>query len=303
MTAKQRRRRAQRGRINHQAATQALTQRALAPRKAPTPTPQPPAQVVPDTVDVQVRTVTPDQAAAWLEHNTHNRRLSTPKVAEYAADMRQGRWQFTGQTIQFDTHGTLIDGQHRLTAQVEADATLQWVVVTGVDTAAQDVTDTGKPRTTAGQLQIEDVKYAQTYQSASNLILRANGIRHASNAMRLEHIRTHRGRYDQAVNAAQGVHRGIRGPAGIYAAAYWQCEQIDHDAAEEFFTRLADGVGLPAGSPILLLRNTIIQGRLDTSSTEIRLKTLWMVLRAWNYWRDGRTIQILRQPTSEVTPH
>lgn len=93
---------------------------------------QPAAQVLQRDV-AQLYDVTPDLAATWLEHNTRNRKLRQSVVERYAADMKAGRWMVTGDAIQFDTHGAVINGQHRLWAVLEAGVNVPMMVAFGLD--------------------------------------------------------------------------------------------------------------------------------------------------------------------------
>ena len=65
--------------------------------------------------------VTPELACRWLEANTQNRVVNPAHVDRLVRDMKAGRWYLTHQGIAFDTHGLLVDGQHRLWAILEAD--------------------------------------------------------------------------------------------------------------------------------------------------------------------------------------
>lgn len=118
-----------------------------------------PGLVIESLAHVATQTVqaSPELAALWLAHNGHNRTLSPRTVDQYAADMAAGNWNFTGQPIIFDAAGHLIDGQHRLTAQVKVGVTLDWLVITGVQTATRDFIDIGRPRSVGNQLQIKGV--------------------------------------------------------------------------------------------------------------------------------------------------
>ena len=45
--------------------------------------------------------VTPKQAQAWLDRNVGNRAVSEKAVSNYARDMTEGRWAYTGDSIKF----------------------------------------------------------------------------------------------------------------------------------------------------------------------------------------------------------
>lgn len=98
--------------------------------------------------------IDPHLAAEYLERNTLNRAVRAAKVAEYAADMRLGRWHDTGQGIIFDETGTLIDGQHRLLAIIESGIGVHMDVIRGVSRSAMAYIDVGAKRSTNDYLHL-----------------------------------------------------------------------------------------------------------------------------------------------------
>lgn len=100
------------------------------------------------------RVVSPDLATKWLEGNTHNRPVRDSVVHRYAADMQAGRWKQSHQGIAFDEEGTLIDGQHRLFAVIEASTPVLMQVTYGLSMDTQMVVDDGIKRTTVDLLKI-----------------------------------------------------------------------------------------------------------------------------------------------------
>ena len=90
--------------------------------------------------------ITPQQAAAWLERNKDNRKLSSHKVKEYLSEIKSGRWRYTHQGVAFDTEGFLLDGQHRLEAIKEAGIATKSVVAYGVERGEFTIIDRGFPR-------------------------------------------------------------------------------------------------------------------------------------------------------------
>lgn len=96
---------------------------------------------------MQVMTVTPEMAADWLKMNTGNRRLRRWWVKTLADVIRRGEWSLTHQGVAFDTNGILRDGQHRLSAIVEAGRSAELVVFTGLSEEAYKAMDQGAKRT------------------------------------------------------------------------------------------------------------------------------------------------------------
>lgn len=86
-------------------------------------------------LDITVEVINPEEAQAYLDNNAKHRPIKEKKVAEYMAEMQDGKWRLNGKTICFDSTGRLLNGQHRLSAVVRAGVSLTTVVVRGLDPA------------------------------------------------------------------------------------------------------------------------------------------------------------------------
>lgn len=80
------------------------------------------ALVPPDAPEMVTitETISPDIAAKYLLKNSVNRNLTKSTILALIRDMQSGKWELTEQGIAFDEGGSLVDGQHRLTAIVES---------------------------------------------------------------------------------------------------------------------------------------------------------------------------------------
>ena len=95
-----------------------------------------------------VEEITPKMAKEYLANNCeYNRRVNDRRVAIYAEDMKAGEWQLNGEAIQFNKHGILINGQHRLNAIIRAGIPVKMMVVRGVEDNV-DLFDRGNARST-----------------------------------------------------------------------------------------------------------------------------------------------------------
>jgi len=72
----------------------------------------------------EVIVVTPELAHYLLTNNTRNRRLSDQRVAQYQYAMENGMWLYTGESICLSPTLELLNGQHRLTALIQAGVSL-----------------------------------------------------------------------------------------------------------------------------------------------------------------------------------
>lgn len=77
--------------------------------------------------------ITPDVAKHYLSFNINNDRpMNKNQVNTYVNDMKNGRWDFTGESIVFNEDGSLKSGQHRLQAIVNSNVSQGFIVVRGV---------------------------------------------------------------------------------------------------------------------------------------------------------------------------
>lgn len=104
----------------------------------------------------EVVLVTPQLAKEWLRHNKpDNRRQTKARIQYYAEEMKAGRWQLTSQGIAFNTLGQLTNGQHRLSAIVEANIPIQMSVTYDEPVSAYIELDTGAKRSLAERLNMD----------------------------------------------------------------------------------------------------------------------------------------------------
>lgn len=105
--------------------------------------------------------------------NGHNRPVYPGTVKAYAQAMKAGDWIFTGDPIRFYGSGQLADGQHRLSAAVEAVFELDVVIVPQFpDAGIHRIDGAGRKRTPAESLALERVENPDIVSGAIGLILR-----------------------------------------------------------------------------------------------------------------------------------
>lgn len=103
-----------------------------------------------DSIEFNEVNVTPAMASKWLKSNSEsNRKIAWQRVESFVNDIRAGKWLLTHQPICFDKNGMLIDGQHRLTAVIQAGVAARMFVATNPKAQFNDPIDRGSPRTVA----------------------------------------------------------------------------------------------------------------------------------------------------------
>ena len=115
-------------------------------------------------------TISPYIAAQMLMANKKNRNINRNYVASLARDMRAGNWQDNGDSIRFGKDGVLLDGQHRLTAIVQSQVSIECLVIKDIDNEAMQTIDSGRKRTYGDRLAINGIKNAGRYSATINML-------------------------------------------------------------------------------------------------------------------------------------
>lgn len=251
--------------------------------------------------------VTPEMAKRWMERNTNNRPVKKRKVEQFARDMATGNWHYTGEPIKFSKTGRLIDGQNRLLAVIESNATVLMMVVRGLDDGAQAYMDSGTIRSNADTLGF--LGYDKAKDLAPSVIAHKAWVtgyyRHAmvqsgpsfTKAEVVEHLKQHPG-IEEVSAWVKRVQSSLPLGIGSLAACAYEFTLIDADAAKEFYDRIHD-LNLGAkGSPLNTLVRRVASDR-DTGKRVWVATGIYYQVRAWNAWRSGEELGRLVIGSSE----
>ena len=112
---------------------------------------------------VEVVKITPEIAEVWLNTSKGNPRWTNGKIVNWKKvekikqDILRGEWNPGNNSIAFDESMRLVDGHHRLMAIKEAGATVESVVVYGVNSKGLSHVDENSTRTVAQRLNINAI--------------------------------------------------------------------------------------------------------------------------------------------------
>lgn len=271
------------------------------PEVAPQPTPLAMPATSPNGIQYQLVLLTPQVAKHWLDnHNGHNRALREGAAEAYAADIIAGKWVETGDTIKVAPDGTVVDGQHRLAAIVKANTPLTMMLVSNVPIAAQDNIDNGIRRTFPDILKLRKERHYNLLAAAIKRVwCWENGYRGKSSRWARVTVTQLLDALDEfptvrdSVDVAAGVKRGAEIRGSVVALCHWLFNQIEPEDCEFFFARLRDGANLHVEHPIYVLRRTLADHKTAKSIVNEHVNTAW-VIKAWNAYRAGRDIKLLR---------
>ena len=260
---------------------------------------------------VKLVTVTPDMALEMLEKNTMNRNIDEKRVRQYAKDMKGGRWQMNGTTIVFSDDGTLLDGQHRLWAVVEADIPIQLLIVYNADKDSIVTLDIGKTRTASNIMQIERSAHSVTAAMLTKLLWLHDfidgNLSPATCRMEVSNdsLRTfYNERKDMieyaATIAERGGHHFVKSHMAL-ALCVIGCHTAHRDKVKTFFETLKTGSNIGMKHPIMTLRNRLLENRLGVRSLSVQ-ETLAAYIRVWNAYVRGKDLTTIRWNASEPMP-
>lgn len=242
------------------------------------------------------------EAEEALTKNVSNRHLRPNDVDKYARDMKSkatdGKplWRDCSAPIQFDWDGNLIDGQHRLYAQVRSKTKQSWWVLRDVDPASQKNIDIGIPRNVADALKFEGytgtIVLSAVARWAFLLEMGAAGNPRIKPSLEevVDMVKRHP---DLQHSASMGVYARtgfvMLNPTPVGAAHWWIAQHNDHTEADMFIDRFVHMNREPDGSPILALMSRFNKARQDRETIQTRVQIASMI-RCWNYDVRGRYI-------------
>jgi hypothetical protein len=245
----------------------------------------------------KVVTVTPDMAVEILDRNAINRPIRWGRVAQYEQDIKQGRWEMTGEGIKLDADGNLLDGQHRLLACVAAERPFTTFVTVNIAQSAQGYMDSGLARTVGDNLGMAGEKNAVVLAAAGRIGYTVD------NGLLFRDRKTwrvsHAGIYDwieknpdirrsvELVSTGRSKRTWLK--ASVQAYCHFAFARLDVDQADEFISRLGTLNDVSSGSPILTLSDRL--NKIHTAGQKVDIPELLSItFRAWNAWREGRTL-------------
>lgn len=257
--------------------------------------------------------VTPDMARRFLEGHENYRPLNAERVKQYAGDMKSGHWPFNGQTIAFDWHNKLGDGNTRLHACISADAGFETVIVWGIDPAAFVVTDRHRPRSlrdelrhrgySRGDLLAAALPFVWTWEKLRMLSRDTSG--HPSTMVLLQCL-------DRNPTLPEFMHeskslRELGLPNALTSSLrYILVKSSSQEVADQFLGELGIGEMLAQTNPVFQLRKRL-QKDAATNTTKLKKRPrLALITKAWNMWLAGEECMQLKWtstgPGSEPFP-
>lgn len=256
-------------------------------------------------IQSEVETITPMKAAMWLEGaNLRNRPLNMGRAKVIAAAIVRGEWALNGAAIRFCTNGQLLDGQHRLQAIVLAGQPVRSLVVRGLSPETFHTIDTNcKSRTMSDVMALAGHKSANVTAAAARLAYsyetygnpyEAKGEKAATVEQVMAMADTPAMR--AAINATISFKWCKKYLSmSLVTFAYYAFDKYRPEHADGFFAKLESGIGLEAGSPILLLRDKLMVER-GNIMRETQVSKAALLFKCWRLYLLGSNVTKLVNP-------
>lgn len=251
---------------------------------------------------VETKFVSPTLAEEMLKGMGPNRPVATSRVMTLANEMRLGKWQLNGETVIVSDTGKLLDGQHRLLAVIESGCTVQLTIASDVPEVAFETIDTGRSRSAGDIGAMAGIERSKMVMAAAAMIWRLwhqTGVAEVCPpTMALRVVERYPSLKKWAPFIKSQSYRSVI-PAGSFLAALVYLEDIAKmpHRAEQFFAGIDSGADLSEGSPVLTLRQRMInmraQGQIMNSHT------VWnSVARALTAVEEGELLYKIQAETS-----
>jgi hypothetical protein len=263
-----------------------------------------------------VKTVTPEMAKNFLLKNTLNRKLNDKTVLFYAKQMQEGEWKLNGEGLSFASDGSILNGQHRLSAVVKSGCNIDFLISFDVEKDAMPTFDTGKNRSLCNVFQIANIPDANNMSAiiqnyVSFVKLGSAGERTPSKELRFtkkDFLSIHEQNPEfwhkislLSQNCYNKIRLLMRSKIGGFSAYLilekGKNEDLVYDFMLQLFTIKSDQQ--PATK---IYREILIKDSFSLKKISLQNK-IAMLIKTWNYFEEKRNIKIINfNPNIEKYP-
>jgi hypothetical protein len=260
-----------------------------------------------DEMHTEKMFVTPDMAFEWLSQNLNNRHLREGDVQYLKQCILNGSFRLTHQGIAFYVNGVLADGQHRLTAIVEAGVGVWLNVTRSVPLDNADAIDRGRTRTHRDHLKFSGFDVDTRRVAICVCLINQYYVQTSENAERWSKKRLQPGQFAkfyesfaEAIDFSYSTNKQLHSCAVAAIAAAWFTQ--DRDRIAHFRSILATGgVADPSEHAAIRLRDYLMKkqyGQGEAARNDLFLKSC-SALRAF---LEGRGLTKLYVTNDNVFP-
>lgn len=247
---------------------------------------------------LRVEVITPEMARVYLNTSVGNRVIKQDILRGLVSYLKNDQFKVNGETIVFDSEGSLMDGHHRLEAVVASGVPAIFIVVRGIDRSTWTTMDSGTARSLGDVFRIEGIP---NYNSVSSVVAGTYAMRNnkigtntlgAGNKLKRDGLTRddalalyykHEDIWQLAVRTGIGLRNRLPGyfnvkEVGVISA--YLIIFLHHDAQKvtEFWDLVTTGDGIYAS-----LRNVFLKDMQETRYKRLSSKARQsLIATAWN---------------------
>jgi hypothetical protein len=257
-----------------------------------------PSSTPQDPLRVETRVITPLEAMQILQKNPQNRSIRKQKIDAFARDMKSKRWKTNGESLKFREDDSLMDGQHRLLACVQADTSFETLCIYGLDDDLHYTIDTGSARTLSDELAFRGETQTTNLSSILNLVWHYDHdtlakLAYVTRSDVLELLNNEPNIRNTVASVHIGKKIGVLASA-LGAALHIMQREHGEKVMNQFLNELKAGVGYVDGDPCLALRNYAIKASNNRKYRPNRVEWMAVIIKTMNAWLLGRPIATVR---------
>lgn len=267
-------------------------------------------------IESKLTTITPKLAQLWMAKHAEierkvghkiQRPLNEERVKVLSNEILAGKWKVNGDSIRFNCDGRILDGQHRLSAVIRADAPIEAFVIFGLSSDVFDTIDVGAKRSCADVLAMVGEKNTTTLAAAvaiaEQYCTEENIGNHAIKTNEIldvlqKHVKIKNSMYLAKSKEA----RNAPVPVSCMVGIHYLVSKLDEEKANEFFQKIVSGTDLEAQNPVLMLRNLIFNTKISAKASIRRRWICAITIKAWNAFYLGKKLAVLRFSETESFP-
>ena len=262
---------------------------------------------------IETRVITPMDAAKILGKNYEkNRNIRQSVVKRYANDMKSGRWSTDAcPPIVIAKDGSLIDGQHRLSAVMQAGVAVIMDVKTGVDFEAYKFFDCGATRSVNDLIDVPDRNNVSalarlaiavsegkgSFRAAikGEIEREGHGVVSATNAQVIDYIDAHSDELYVCTRKAYHMYKAVGcGMKSAYNLFAWVLRWLGYDDELELFIDQFKEP-LPFSKTVAVCKQTISRKYVQRGSSPNRVWMMEQLLYAFDNFNAGKELTYFKQ--------
>lgn len=248
-------------------------------------------------MEIKKELITPKKAKELLDKSRgfSNRKIKVEAVKMLTRDIIDGNWQQdNAETIKITSKGVVIDGQHRLTAIINAKKGVKLWVARGVKESTVDTIDRGSIRSIRDVLSMHGYRDPSVTQTAFRLIkayldsgmvsMASKKTKYSSNEV-LSFIEDNQRLRDGIGIIARKKNKLIVS-AAHFCALYYILEDEYIPKFNEFMNRAGLGLAIEPNCPCGAFRELIIKMKSE-NKTSRKFTAFHTLIVFWNHFISG----------------